>query len=60
LVIAGDQDEKPVEISVETIVAEAGKLIEAGMDKKEAFKLKAREYKVAKSIIYKYYVENYQ
>ncbi|WP_054695235.1 16S rRNA (cytidine(1402)-2'-O)-methyltransferase [Syntrophomonas palmitatica] len=59
LVIAGLQDEKTAAASLETIAAETRKLIEDGMDKKEAFKLKAREYKVAKSIIYKYYVENY-
>jgi hypothetical protein len=27
----------------------------SSMDKKEAFKLKARQYKVKKSLIYKYY-----
>jgi len=58
LVIAA-KPEQEGEIDVEAIVAETRRLIDAGMDKKEAFKTKAREYKIAKSIIYKRYVENY-
>jgi 16S rRNA (cytidine1402-2'-O)-methyltransferase len=37
------------------LVEEIEELIQQGMDKKEAFKLKARQYKVKKSLIYKYY-----
>ena len=45
--------------TLEEIASEVQILIDNGMDKKEAFKTKAREYGIRKSEIYKYYVENY-
>lgn len=45
------------EISLDQVMLEVDQLIEQGMEKKEAFKLKAREYKIAKSIIYNRYFD---
>lgn len=45
------------EVSMEQIIYEAQELIDQGIEKKEAFKMKAREYKIAKSTIYKCYFD---
>lgn len=55
LIAPAEITKKPV--SLETIAGEIEELIRAGIDKKEAFKMKAREYKINKSTIYKYFVE---
>lgn len=57
IVIAGNP-EKP-EASLEQILAEVQALLDQGMDKKRAFKIKAQEYKIAKSVIYNGFI-NYQ
>jgi 16S rRNA (cytidine1402-2'-O)-methyltransferase len=46
--------------SLDQVAQEAQELIVKGMDKKEAFKKKAREYGMRKSEIYKYYVDKYE
>lgn len=56
IIAAEESNEKKA--SLEEIAAEARELIESGMDKKEAFKMKAREYKISKSTIYKYFIDN--
>jgi 16S rRNA (cytidine1402-2'-O)-methyltransferase len=43
-------------VPLEQIMRETQQLIESGMDKKEAFKMKAREHKVKKSTIYKQFM----
>ena len=43
---------------IKEIAAEINTLVQAGMDKKEALKIKAREYHIKKAILYKYFVEN--
>lgn len=43
--------------SIDAILLEIDEMIEKGMAKKEAFKIKAHEYGVAKSIIYKRFIE---
>lgn len=48
------------EVSLEEIVGEVEALIAEGMDKKEAFKQKAREHNVKKSDIYNYFVGKYE
>lgn len=48
------------EISLDQVMLEVDQLIEQGMEKKEAFKLKAREYKIAKSIIYNRYFDKFR
>jgi len=40
------------------IIRETAALIDSGVDKKEAFKMKAREYNVKKSTIYKQFLDN--
>jgi len=57
LVIAPYNAPKPDETSLDQVMLEVEELIQQGMEKKEAFKLKAREYKIAKSIIYKCYFD---
>jgi 16S rRNA (cytidine1402-2'-O)-methyltransferase len=42
--------------SMDKIMRETKELIDSGMDKKEAFKMKAHEYKVKKSTIYKQFL----
>lgn len=44
-------------VSMEQIAEETRQLIKQGLDKKEAFKMKAREYKVKKSDLYKYFLD---
>lgn len=46
------------EVSLEKISEEVVQLINSGIDKKEAFKMKAREYRISKSLIYNYFIEN--
>lgn len=43
---------------LEQIICETAQLIKNGMEKKEALKLKAHEYGIKKSILYKYFVDN--
>jgi 16S rRNA (cytidine1402-2'-O)-methyltransferase len=44
--------------SLEEIAREVEELLEQGMDKKEAFKTKAREYGIKKSMLYNYFVKS--
>lgn len=60
MVIAPYTPPPPGETSMEQIMHEVEELIEQGMEKKEAFKVKARQYKVAKSTIYKLYFDNFR
>jgi len=60
LVIAPYTAPEPGEISLDQIMLEVEALIEQGMGNKEAFKLKAREYKIAKSTIYKCYFDKFR
>ncbi|MDD3023200.1 MAG: 16S rRNA (cytidine(1402)-2'-O)-methyltransferase [Syntrophomonadaceae bacterium] len=55
ILIAADEI-VPKEISLESVCEEVEQLIGSGMDKKEAFKMKAREHKIAKSLIYNYFI----
>jgi len=55
ILIEGDKDQQ-VEVDVEQLIREVDELVAAGVDKKEAFKLKAKEYAIQKAVIYKYYV----
>ncbi|NLW91246.1 MAG: 16S rRNA (cytidine(1402)-2'-O)-methyltransferase [Syntrophomonadaceae bacterium] len=57
LVIAPYLPPSPSEVSLEQVMQEVDELIQQGLEKKEAFKLKAREYKIAKSTIYKRYFD---
>lgn len=43
---------------MEQIISETAQLIKNGMEKKEALKMKAHEYGIKKSILYKYFVDN--
>lgn len=54
LLIGGKRAE-PGAVTVEQLVEEIDELIEQGIDKKEAFKMKAKQYKLQKSLVYKYY-----
>lgn len=45
-------------VDMEQIISETAQLIRDGMEKKEAFKMKAHEYGIKKSILYKYFVDN--
>ena len=58
MVIAPYIPPAPGEIRLEQVIKEVEELIEQGMEKKEAFKMKAREYKISKSTIYKQYFDN--
>ncbi|NLX02554.1 MAG: 16S rRNA (cytidine(1402)-2'-O)-methyltransferase [Syntrophomonadaceae bacterium] len=44
--------------SLVEIAQEVEELLEQGMDKKEAFKMKAREYGIKKSMLYNYFVKS--
>ena len=44
--------------SLVEIAQEVEELLEQGMDKKEAFKMKAREYVIKKSMLYNYFVKS--
>lgn len=51
-------EEKPVvPVNMEAVIRETAELIASGVEKKEAFKMKAREYKVHKSTIYERFLE---
>jgi len=56
LLIAPAED-KAAETNWELIIAETEELINLGMDKKEAFKIKAKDYGIKKNELYKYFVE---
>ena len=43
---------------IEQIISETAQLIKNGMEKKEALKMKAHEYGIKKSTLYKYFVDN--
>lgn len=45
-------------VAMEQIVSETAQLIIQGLDKKEAFKMKAHEYGIKKSLLYKYFLDN--
>lgn len=53
------QEELPGPVDMEQIIKETAELIKSGVEKKEAFKMKAREYKVQKSTIYKQYLGHF-
>lgn len=55
-----DKKNTPQEVEFSQIIEEVKELIAQGVDKKEAFKMKAKEYSIKKSEIYKYFVENEQ
>lgn len=55
-----DKKNTPQEVGFSQIIEEVKELIAQGVDKKEAFKMKAKEYSIKKSEIYKYFVENEQ
>lgn len=57
LLVAGKREEANLCPDLDRIIAEVNELIESGHTKKEAFKMKALEYHISKSIIYNYYVE---
>lgn len=56
IVIAG-KEKSPEDIKLDEIVEDIEEMIKNGMDKKEAFKMKAREYKIKKSLIYNFFEE---
>jgi Predicted methyltransferases len=51
LVIAGLTDDEKPEVNI--ILEEIEELISQGIDKKEALKMKARQYKIPKAYLYK-------
>jgi len=53
------QEEPPGPIDMEQIMQEITELIDRGIEKKEALKMKAREYKIKKSTIYKQFLERF-
>jgi len=55
-IVISAQEKQPGAKDIEIIVNEVEKLIENGWEKKEAFKLKAKETRISKSIIYNYYL----
>ncbi len=56
LLVGKKEETKEVEFT--QVIAEIKALIDSGIDKKEAFKMKAREYSIKKSTIYNYFVQN--
>lgn len=50
--------DRPQEVDLAQVTEEVRQLIDAGLSKKEAFKMKAREYSIKKSSIYNYFVKN--
>ncbi len=56
LVISG-QKSKPEKPELEEIMEEVEELIKEGMDKKEALKMKAREYQIPKTVLYNYLIK---
>lgn len=57
VVIAGASREAKT-ADLDQIAREVQEMIDGGMDKKEALKVKAREYSLSKSVLYNYYVTN--
>lgn len=55
LIPAWEEQAGPVDL--DQIIKETADLIKSGVDKKEAFKMKAREYKIKKSTIYKQFLD---
>lgn len=53
-----DKKNSPKEVEFTQVIDEVKELINKGVDKKEAFKMKAKEYSIKKSEIYNYFVEN--
>lgn len=53
--LIGGKPEEPIEFNVDQLIKEVDDLIGKGMDKKEAFKMKARQYNLQKSVVYKYF-----
>lgn len=59
LIIEGKMESEATP-DLDTIIEEVEELIQKGMTKKEAFKMKASQYHLQKSTIYNYYVEKHQ
>ncbi len=57
--LIGGKMREPMKLNEEQLIKEVDDLIEKGMDKKEAFKLKARQYNLQKSVVYKYYTDRH-
>jgi 16S rRNA (cytidine1402-2'-O)-methyltransferase len=57
LLLPGRKNAQPT-VAMEQIVSETAQLIKQGLDKKEAFKMKAHEYGIKKSILYKYFLDH--
>lgn len=57
MLLPGRQTFAP-EVDMEAIINETAQLIKNGMEKKEALKMKAHEYGIKKSILYKYFADN--
>jgi 16S rRNA (cytidine1402-2'-O)-methyltransferase len=51
------QEEQAVPVDMDQIIQETAELIKRGFEKKEAFKMKAHEYKIKKSTIYKQFTD---
>ncbi|MDD2586334.1 MAG: 16S rRNA (cytidine(1402)-2'-O)-methyltransferase [Syntrophomonadaceae bacterium] len=56
ILIAGEKNER-AEVTLEMVAEEIDELLEKGLDKKEAFKMKAKEYGIKKSAIYNYHIK---
>ena len=56
ILIAGEKNER-AEVTLEMVAEEIDELLEKGLDKKEAFKMKAKEYGIKKSTIYNYHIK---
>lgn len=56
-IVIGTRRYSTPEIDMESIAGEVEELIARGIEKKEAFKIKAREYNISKSSVYKYYLD---
>jgi len=59
-IVISAQEKQQGTKDIEIIVNEVEKLIENGWEKKEAFKLKAKENRISKSTIYNYYLNKNQ
>ncbi len=53
--LIGAQKKEPINMNEHQLIKEIDELIEDGIDKKEAFRLKAKQYNLRKSVVYKYY-----
>ncbi|MDR1615844.1 MAG: 16S rRNA (cytidine(1402)-2'-O)-methyltransferase [Syntrophomonadaceae bacterium] len=56
VIIAGWRGQNP-EINIKQVVSEIKIMLDEGIDKKSAFKIKALEYKIPKSVIYKAFID---